>query len=602
DRQAMVWSLMELLEDPDTLDDFEVLYHYIKSADADRRKTRMWKLSSKIADVFDQYLIYRPAMITGWENGELQNPVDAAERWQAKLWRKLLRHWKQYVDESWLHRAQQQKKLLTQIGKGNFNQSRLPKRLTVFSVSSMPTVFIEILSVLSECIDIQFYQSWISKDKYIHEQYKNPLLQSLNKHEEKYRRSFYSIVNKEGTRINRKYLPTEQTDEDILISTLQSDLQHDRQPANWKNEIAHSVQVHSCHSPRREIEVLYDQLLYLLDQDPSLSPDEILIMTPDIETYAPNIDAIFGHPDNERPPLPYSIDRASETTTAVVFATFLELLELADSRFKVTDIIDLIDSEPLRQAYSFKDEDIERITQWISENNIKWGIDEEFKKNIDLPATKQFSWKSGMDRMMAGYAMKADNDKLFNGIYPYKEIEGKEAGERMGRFYQLLQSLFKTRKMAEHSYAPQDWANQLNNILDLYFDDEVHYRPVFHIRNAINQMVEDIKLGGYKSDISIAVVRRELQERLEEQSLGGGRLGSRITFSSLDPMRSLPFKYVGMIGMNEGVFPRSNIPIEFDLMHLHPNAGDPNQSEEDRYLFLENIQSADRKSTRLNSS
>src|SRR5699024_7931293 len=172
----------------------------------------------------------------------------------------------------------------------------------------------------------------------------------------------------------------------------------------------------------------------------------------------PNIDAIFGHPDNGRPPLPYSIDRASETTTAVVFATFLELLELADSRFKVTDIIDLIDSEPLRQAYSFKDEDIERITQWISENNIKWGIDEEFKKNIDLPATKQFTWKSGMDRMMAGYAMKADNDKLFNGIYPYKEIEGKEAGERMGRFYQLLQSLFKTRKMAEHSYAPQDWA------------------------------------------------------------------------------------------------------------------------------------------------
>src|SRR5699024_11266581 len=110
-----------------------------------------------------------------------------------------------------------------------------------------------------------------------------------------------------------------------------------------------------------EIEVLYDQLLYLLDHDPSLRPDERLIMTPDIETYAPNIDAIFGHPDNGRPPLPYSIDRASETTTAVVFATFLELLELADSRFKVTDIIYLIDSELLRQAYSFTYEEIERI-------------------------------------------------------------------------------------------------------------------------------------------------------------------------------------------------------------------------------------------------
>ena len=55
-----------------------------------------------------------------------------------------------------------------------------------------------------------------------------------------------------------------------------------------------SVQVHSCHGVARQVEVLREVLLGLLADDDTLEPRDILVMCPDIETYAPLIVAGFG--------------------------------------------------------------------------------------------------------------------------------------------------------------------------------------------------------------------------------------------------------------------------------------------------------------------
>src|SRR5699024_9638913 len=133
-----------------------------------------------------------------------------------------------------------------------------------------------------------------------------------------------------------------------------------------------SVQVHSCHSPMREIEVLYDQLLDLLDRNPKLNPDKILIMSPDIETYAPIIEAVFDSPDEGQPSIPYSIDSGNNQAGHAVIDAFLAILDLAESRFKVTDTLDLIDSEPIRRAFSLNGNDMNRIGQWVRDGKIKW--------------------------------------------------------------------------------------------------------------------------------------------------------------------------------------------------------------------------------------
>ncbi|NIR66138.1 MAG: exodeoxyribonuclease V subunit gamma, partial [Aliifodinibius sp.] len=187
-----------------------------------------------------------------------------------------------------------------------------------------------------------------------------------------------------------------------------------------------SIQVHNCHSPMREVEVLYDQLLALMDDNPELSPDEILIMTPDIESYAPFIEAVFATPNEGQPEIPYTIADRGVGGEQPVSDTFLKLLELSESRFKVTDVLDLLDSNPIREAFGFNEDELSRIEQWVGDNRIRWGIDGKDKKELNLPESDHFTWQAGLRRILLGYAMRSSDEQLYDDIYAYHELESSD--------------------------------------------------------------------------------------------------------------------------------------------------------------------------------
>src|SRR5690606_16281094 len=58
------------------------------------------------------------------------------------------------------------------------------------------------------------------------------------------------------------------------------------------------------------------------------------------------------------------------------------------------------------------------------------------------------------------------------------------------------------------------------------------------------------------------------------------------------PMRSLPFRLVCLLGLDDGAFPRRNPPAGFDLIARHPRRGDRARRLDDRYLLLETLLSA----------
>ncbi|MCD0217722.1 exodeoxyribonuclease V subunit gamma, partial [Enterobacter hormaechei subsp. steigerwaltii] len=82
-------------------------------------------------------------------------------------------------------------------------------------------------------------------------------------------------------------------------------------------------------------------------------------------------------------------------------------------------------------------------------------------------------------------------------------------------------------------------------------------------------------------------IRRFLDSESEAGFLRGG-----ITFCSMVPMRSLPFKVICLLGLNDGDFPRNTKAAVFDLIAKHPAKGDRARRDDDRYLFLEALISA----------
>src|SRR5690606_1374019 len=77
-----------------------------------------------------------------------------------------------------------------------------------------------------------------------------------------------------------------------------------------------------------------------------------------------------------------------------------------------------------------------------------------------------------------------------------------------------------------------------------------------------------------------------------QQSSSSVFISNGITFCSLIPMRSIPFKIIGLLGMNHDNFPRKENRLSFNLITEKHQLGDRNIKDNDKHLFLETILSA----------
>ncbi|HET6527961.1 MAG TPA: exodeoxyribonuclease V subunit gamma [Balneolaceae bacterium] len=586
DRLPMAFSIMQLLNQVENESVFEPLQAYIKDDSAQMSQLRGWKLSNKIADVFDQYLVYRPQMLLQWQAGKLTTK-HASERWQAALWRTLDKSWKAKGGNGQIHRAELQQKLLQLIDEGRLDSSKLPQRITVFGVSALPPAFIQTFVKLSKLIDVHFYRS--APDVSVTE---NVLVNSMGAEGREFLQLFEQAVERDDDvqkHFHKTILEDKKQQPKTLLQKLQADITGRSNPAVTK--VDNSIRVHSCHSAIREVEVLRDQLLALFDEDSSLSPDDIIIMTPDIETYAPLVDAVFGTKEEGLPNIPFNIDDGFRKESSLA-DTFIKTLDLLQSRFKVTDVMELLEAEPLRDALDISEDDLALIQQWVDDTNVRWGIDGHFKQEKGLPKNDHFTWKKGLSRIILGYAMQGEDDQIYDGKIPYSHIDGASDAELAGKLSRLLHRLFEFYEKVKQPKTLPGWRRFcLNVIINLFPENSQNNRELSQIRNQIDKLREYASVSNIEMPISFGVIRSFITDTFEKQQSGGFR-GQGVTFCPTAPLRNISFKVIGMLGMNEGAFPSMKSQPEFDLIHSNPKPGDRSPASDERYLFLETLLSA----------
>ncbi|MBL0714498.1 MAG: exodeoxyribonuclease V subunit gamma, partial [Desulfosarcina sp.] len=401
--------------------------------------------------------------------------------------------------------------------------------------------------------------------------------------------------------------PLEERFEDLVPDTLLRALQHDLlhltqrgcgpggkvgQPPGTETD--HSIQIHACHGPMREIEILQDQLLAILDRHPDLEPRDILVLTPDIETYAPYIQAVFGSRADERLYLPFSIaDRRLETASPLV-ETFKALLDLRASRFTSSEILTLLEFGPLRAQFELAETDLDLIASWIARARIRWGMDGASKEAWDLPPIDANTWRGGLDRLILGYAMQAEPDRLFQDILPQDRVQGSQAVV-LGRLSGLIETLWEFSRDLATPRTWTRWRYRMAETLTDFFVRDERYEYDFQV---LERLFEAMHHGGsmaaFNEPVDLDIVRAYLDRHLSRESYRGGFIAGGITFGALLPMRSIPAEVICLVGMNHDLFPRRDRPRSFDLMALNPRLGDRSRRSDDRYLFLEALISARR--------
>ena len=567
---------------------------------------KIYQLATRLAALFDQYLVYRPAMLLEWERAGVDNLFtpkgDAA--WQATLWRELNRA-RQLHFGAVLERLQQ----------GRFAAgAQWPERVSIFGISSLPPAQMEVFLALAAFCPVHLFlpspsreyhgDDWTPKQRarrgLAPDAEGHPLLTSLGKLNAQFTNVLLDADERAGYRIVNASETFLEPPADTLLHCLQRDILAAQGRGLFAGEEGQliapddvSLQLHVCHSPMREVEVLYDQLLALLAEDPSLKPRDILVMTPEIERYAPLIHAVFGCPEDPALSIPYSIADRQPRSDSPAIHTFLSLLECVGTRFTAPEGFALLQSPVFRRKFGFDDAELARLRHWIHESGIRWGIDPAHRAALGLPDFAENTWRHGIDRLLLGYAMPGGNRILFENILPQDDVEGSEA-ELLGRFVAAMESVFSALTLLNQPRPLGEWPGALRTLVEQFFDmpgdDEA--RDVRQLRNALERLEQIADQAGPEQRVEFAAIREHMAGLMGEAEQRGGFLTGGVTFCALKPMRSIPARVIWLMGMNEAVFPRRSQPPQFDLISAEPKPGDRSPRDDDRYLFLEALLSA----------
>ncbi len=591
--EVMTWKIMGLLTELRDQEECLPIRNYL---DNDREELRRFQLAARIADTFDQYTLYRPDLLQEWEEGK-------GEEWQALLWGRLA------TADNDRHRGRLKDDFCRAMVAGPPAPGLLPQRISLFGISYLPPFHLDLLTEVARHTEVNLFllspcrEYWgdivpsrelarlpLGQREYLDEG--NPLLASLGK----LGRDFSDSIIRRGGGLADEIDLYEEPGYASLLASLQSDiLSLGGTGEGGKRELRRadrSLQIHSCHSPLREIEVLHDTLLALLEENPGLTPREIVVMTPDIEGYAPYVSMVFdGRRDSTRS-IPYSIADRSLAGEGRIAALLLKLLALPGSRLTAAELFDILESEPVMRRFGLESGELPLIRGWLGETRVRWGADAEHRGTLGLPPYHENSWGAGLERLFLGYAMPQEGGALFDGILPFDEMEG-DRSRTLGKLADFVAAVLGVSRSLATPRSLSGWRDELSRLLtDFAGSDEESAHELATIAGVVDALGLSGEGAGFTEEVGLEVVRRWLTTRLQQEEQGYGFMTGGVTFCAMLPMRSIPFRVVALVGMNDGAFPRQGRPPEFDLMARHPRPGDRSLRDEDRYLFLECLLSA----------
>ncbi|MGV6476988.1 exodeoxyribonuclease V subunit gamma [Azotobacter vinelandii] len=641
DKAPLTWRLMRLLPNLLEGEAFTPLRRFLED-DSDLRKRH--QLAERLADLFDQYQVYRADWLADWAEGHDRlrtsrdgaRPLDEAARWQPALWRALLADVGR--DTVAISRAGVHLRFVERLRGLDAPPPGLPRRVMVFGISSLPAQALEALAALARfsqvllCVHNPCRYHWgdiVPDQDLLRHQYRrqrrkdgmapglsaedlhqhaHPLLAAWGKQgrdyinlldryddPEHYRERFATL----GGRIDL-FDEEDGPRPGHLLGQLQDDILHLRTLEETRKEwplvdpkADRSLRFHIAHSAQREVEILHDQLLARFAADPGLRPREVIVMVPDVNAYAPHIQAVFGQyaRDDDRY-IPFSLADQGQRGCDPLPIAVEQLLKLPEGRLTVSEVLDLLDVPALRARFAIEESDLPTLRRWIEGAGIRWGLDAERRAGLGLPAgLEQNTWRFGLRRMLLGYAVGSGAPCA--GIEPFDEIGGLEA-VLIGPLVRLLEALDDLHRRLARPVAPAEWGRILQAMLGDFFlaRSERDETLLGQLGEALEEWLELCAGVDLDEPLPLGVVREAWLGLLDRGRLSQRFLAGAVNFCTLMPMRAIPFRVVCLLGMNDGDYPRSQTPLDFDLMAGDYRPGDRSRREDDRYLLLEALLAA----------
>jgi exodeoxyribonuclease V gamma subunit len=623
-----VWPLLETVDECLDQPWLEILATHLNGSRGDETDaTRRFGVVRHIADLFDRYAVHRPAMVRSWAAGAGDAPPDAI--WQAELWRRLRERITEPSPaerlETTCEELRQQPELLD-----------LPRRLSLFGLTRIPRSYLDVLAAIAQHRDVHLFVLHPSPLLWEHVRHtiqqsppssrraddstqdlpKNRLLGSWGRD----CRELQLVLAADADTADHHH-PLEPEEPRTLLTRIQADVRNDIQPPGAPlpghpderptlDGQDRTIQIHACHGRARQVEVLRDAILHLLNDDRTLEPRDVIVMCPDIETFAPLIHATFGAAGEAEPPdddddtelkkqrMPdlrvRLADRALRQTNPVLGAVS-QVLALADRRATASQLLDLADREPVRRCFRFDDDDVARMQDWVADSGIRWGFDAVHRKPFKLDKLDANTWRAGLDRILVGVMVTEEDRRLIGGVLPLDDV-GSAAIDLAGRLAEYVDraqaafdALRKPQRIEGFAAAIADAADALTATSERESWQRAELQRVLD-----DVIAEARRVTGEASNatLELADIRALLADRLRGRPTRANFRTGHLTICTLVPMRSVPHRVVCVLGLDDGEFPRKARRDGDNLMLRDPHVGDRDARAEDRQMMLDALMAA----------
>ncbi|OBK45658.1 exodeoxyribonuclease V subunit gamma [Mycobacterium sp. 1081908.1] len=600
---AMTWPLLEVidcsLDEPWCATLATHLGHFHTGEESELRRARRYATARRLAGLFASYARQRPQLLTDWLEGDAGD-LDEDLLWQPELWRALVGR----VPSDPPH--VRHRKTVERLREG---PSDLPARLSLFGHTRLACTDMQLLDALATHHDLHLWLPHPSdgmwralagarggvprRADFSHREVRHPLLATLGRDLRELQRGLPADPRTD------EYLPGRDRP-DTLLGWLQSDIAANAVRPQGRTLAAddRSVQIHSCHGAARQVDVLREVLLGLLQDDATLQPRDILVMCPDIETYAPLIVADFGlgdvvygaHPAHR---LRVRLADRSPIQTNPLLGVAAQLLALAGSRVTASEVLDFAEAAPVRARFGFTDDDLEAIARWVRQANIRWGFDQEHRRPYHVDFVHN-TWRFGIDRVLTGVAMSDDSHAWIDATLPLDDVSSNrvqlagQLAEFVCRLQHVVDSLAGARPLREWLAALAEGIALLARVddADLWQTSQLHREFAQVLADAGARADTALRLP----DVS-ALLAGHLSGRPTRANFRTGTL----TVCTMVPMRSVPHRVVCLVGLDDGVFPRLGVVDGDDVLARNPMTGERDIRSEDRQLLLDAIGAATEK-------
>lgn len=611
-----VWPLLDVVDESLPEPWLRALADHLGAGESSA--VRRFATVRHLADLFDRYALHRPQMVRAWAlGGEAGRPdADGAhsgvDSWQAELWRRLAARIAR--PDPAARRGDACARLREDPALAD-----LPRRLALFNLTRLPAGQLDVLRALAAHRDVHLFllhpspALWsaiaratppgppimVREAHPTSELPTNRLLASWG-HDA---RELQLVVTGHDDPHTDHHHPAEH-DPRTLLERIQADIRADRSPAPQPlTDDDRSIEIHACHGRARQVEVLRDAILHLLEDDATLEPRDVIVLCPDIETFAPLIHATFGVgdltteddedalPDDVRPPdLRVRLADRSLRQTNPILGTVAELLDLAGQRVTASQLLDLADRDPVRRRFGLDDGDLARLEDWVAASGIRWGLDAAHRAPFKLDRLESGTWRAGLDRLLVGVTMSEDGRRLFHDVLPLDDVESG-AIDLAGRFAELVDRVRTALDALTRTQPISAWATALATAADTL--TATAPRETWQ-RDQLQRLLDDVvaEAGGRATPLATPEVRALLAERLRGRPTRANFRTGHLTVCTLMPMRSVPHRVVCLLGMDDAQFPRRAPRDGDDLMLDEPHIGDRDPRTEDRQLLLDALMAA----------